>query len=144
MILYSNDKNGNIIEGKPESIAYGEPVYNPRVWSETLPDDPGPGKIYIMDGVNPGWQLVDDTRGIWYRTDTGEKIIIDRVGVLSEGLTKLKPADDFQKWDGSKWVLDIEKKAYFDELEAKRKEEAIIQAEIGNIARERLGLQRQA
>ncbi|NDK99359.1 tail fiber assembly protein [Photorhabdus bodei] len=55
------------------------------------------------------WQIVPDYRGkIAYDTQTGEQKEIIKPGELSETLTFKQPSTDFDKWDGEKWVTDIE------------------------------------
>ncbi|MER2474535.1 tail fiber assembly protein [Photorhabdus laumondii] len=55
------------------------------------------------------WQIVPDYRGkIAYDTQTGEQKEIIKPGELPETLTCKQPNTDFDKWDGEKWVTDIE------------------------------------
>ncbi len=56
-----------------------------------------------------GWQMVPDYRGkIAYNIQTGEQKEIIEPGELPETLTFKQPSTDFDKWDGEKWVTDIE------------------------------------
>ncbi|MGS0627251.1 MULTISPECIES: tail fiber assembly protein [Photorhabdus] len=56
-----------------------------------------------------GWQVVPDYRGkIAYNTQTGEQKEIIKPGELPGELTFKQPVTDFDKWDGEKWVTDIE------------------------------------
>lgn len=78
-----------------------------------------------------GWEIVDDYRDlVAYDTQTKQPITIDFIGSLPETLTLLKPASEFDKWNGNNWVADEQsiKKAQIN-LVAKQKEELSKEAE---------------
>lgn len=76
------------------------------------------------------WLHVADYRGkTAYGTETRQPIVINFIGELPTNLTLLEPKTEFDKWNGKKWVTDIEaqKAAYVTEADsekAKRLEEA--------------------
>lgn len=47
-----------------------------------------------------------DHRGIYYRTDTGERVEHAELGELPEGLTSKERPSQFHVWQGDDWVLD--------------------------------------
>ncbi|NHB97093.1 tail fiber assembly protein [Photorhabdus stackebrandtii] len=55
------------------------------------------------------WEIIPDHRGkIAYNTQTGAQQEVAEVGELPETLTFKQPATEFDKWDGEKWVTDVE------------------------------------
>ncbi|NHB88872.1 tail fiber assembly protein [Photorhabdus tasmaniensis] len=55
------------------------------------------------------WLIVPDYRGkTAHNTQTHEQQKIIKPGELPEALTFKQPGTDFDKWDGEKWVTDIE------------------------------------
>lgn len=53
------------------------------------------------------WEIVDDYRGLTaYDTQTKQSITVDFIGPLPDNLTLLKPTNEFDKWNGKKWVVD--------------------------------------
>ncbi|WP_171845599.1 tail fiber assembly protein [Escherichia coli] len=72
--------------------------------------DPGneiAGKVAVFtDGV---WKLEEDHRGesVWSTSD-GRAAIIDYIGEIKPGFTSLPPSTPFDKWNGNKWVTDME------------------------------------
>ncbi|HEK1928431.1 TPA: tail fiber assembly protein [Proteus mirabilis] len=53
------------------------------------------------------WEVVDDYRGLTaYDTQTKQSITVDFIGQLPDNLTLLKPTNEFDKWNGKKWVVD--------------------------------------
>ena len=56
------------------------------------------------------WQLISDHRGeTVYAIANGAEIKVTEPGDYPGGTTTLKPATEFDKWDGEKWVTDTEK-----------------------------------
>ena len=61
------------------------------------------------------WTYPKDLRGTTiYSTETGTETTMQEVGDIPEGYTTLKPASEFDSWDGEKWVLDTEKQHQHD------------------------------
>lgn len=58
-----------------------------------------------VDGL--AWEYVPDHRGkTVYNTETRQEQIITQFGELHESVTLLKPATEFDVWNGKKWVID--------------------------------------
>ncbi|EPS1154558.1 tail fiber assembly protein [Escherichia coli] len=71
------------------------------------------------------WEIVDDYRGLTaYDTETRQPGKIGFIGTLPETFTLLKPASEFDKWDGNSWVTDKEamKNAQVDAARQKKQE----------------------
>lgn len=52
------------------------------------------------------WSLLQDLRGIVYRTDTGQPEEWDKFGPLAEGLTQEAPSTPYHVWVDGSWKLD--------------------------------------
>ncbi len=67
-------------------------------------------EVAVFDSSKNNWTVVTDNRGVWYDTKTAAQIYISTLGADMNGLTKLEP-EQFNVWDGAKWIVDSEKKA---------------------------------
>ncbi|WP_308569889.1 hypothetical protein [uncultured Haemophilus sp.] len=75
-------------------------------------DAPPPGKEgFVVVRAENGWSYQADNRGIYYRTDTGEKVEYLKLGDIPGNLTKIEPLNLPCKWDGENWVVDTTKQA---------------------------------
>ncbi|NRN29196.1 tail fiber assembly protein [Photorhabdus heterorhabditis] len=73
------------------------------------PPDIQEGYVACRSSDLTNWLIVPDYRGkIAYNTQTGKQQEIIEPGELPEILTFKQPGSDFDKWDGEKWVTDIE------------------------------------
>ncbi|MGX9312066.1 tail fiber assembly protein [Pantoea ananatis] len=55
------------------------------------------------------WEYISDHRGeTVYDIKTGESLIIKELGDYPAGTTTQAPATDSDRWDGAKWVTDID------------------------------------
>lgn len=58
------------------------------------------------------WEYIPDHRGkTAYQTADGQAVIIDTVGVISDGLTLDAPPSEWHTWSGKKWAISKEAKA---------------------------------
>ncbi|NIA43826.1 MULTISPECIES: tail fiber assembly protein [Providencia] len=74
-----------------------------------LPTKAGFAVVRSESGIK--WETVTDNRGrTAYITETRQPVEIDFLGELPTHLTLLEPQTEFDKWDGKKWVTDIEAK----------------------------------
>lgn len=70
-----------------------------------LPENENQAVRRTADGS--AWEIVDDHRGLTaYDTQTRQSVTVDFIGALPETLTLLKPANEFDKWNGQRWVTD--------------------------------------
>ncbi|EMA4781369.1 tail fiber assembly protein [Providencia rettgeri] len=76
------------------------------------------------------WLHVADYRGTTaYETETRQPIEIDFIGELPANLTLLEPKTAFDKWNGKKWVTDVEaQKASLVALAEQEKEQRLEEA----------------
>lgn len=66
------------------------------------------GTIPVFDGNK--WNIVNDNRGIWYKTTTGEEYTIYNPLEETTGLIRIKPPEITSSqtisWDGEKWIVE--------------------------------------
>lgn len=90
--------------------------------------DPGEdiaGKVAVFtDGV---WKLEEDHRGqtVWSTAD-GSTAAVDYIGVIRDGFTEIEPTTPYDKWDGEKWVTDIDSLHAADTASNEAKKTALI------------------
>ncbi|EFH9210301.1 tail fiber assembly protein [Escherichia coli] len=108
-------------------------------------DAPGKNKtgyaIFRSDDLK-SWEYVPDHRGeIVYNTETGESKEITAPGDYPENTTTIAPLTPYDKWDGEKWVTDIEAQhgAAVEAAEAQR--QSLIDAAMASISLIQLKLQ---
>ncbi|HBO21934.1 MAG TPA: phage tail protein [Providencia sp.] len=77
------------------------------------------------------WEIVVDHRTkTAYSTDNRQPIEIDFIGDLPPTLTLLEPKTEFDKWNGKKWVTDVEaQKASFVAIADNEKNQRLEEAE---------------
>lgn len=101
---YIYDKNGVLIPAEfPEVAGFGVqvPANGVELDQELIPKT---GFIWLWkDGQAV---QVEDNRGSYYSTETGELIEFNDFGKIPSTLTKKVPASPYDKWDGKKWVTD--------------------------------------
>ncbi|TDB60733.1 tail fiber assembly protein [Photorhabdus khanii] len=73
------------------------------------PPDTKEGYVACRSSDLTNWLIVPDYRGkTAYNIQSGKRQEMIEPGELPETLTFKHPATDFDKWDGEKWVTDIE------------------------------------
>ncbi|NIF46197.1 tail fiber assembly protein [Enterobacter sp. Ap-1006] len=73
------------------------------------------------------WEYIPDNRGgTIYSTLDGEKITISKLGGYPSDTTTIAPATAYDKWDGEKWVTDIEAKKKDDISDAELKRQTLL------------------
>ncbi|EGO4385293.1 tail fiber assembly protein [Escherichia coli] len=88
------------------------------------------------------WEYVPDHRGeIVYNTETGDAKEITAPGDYPENTTTIAPLTPYDKWDGEKWVTDVEAQhcAAVEAAEAQR--QSLIDAATASISLIQLKLQ---
>lgn len=105
IIVYNfNPENGIYICASEEQLTQGVGI--PANSTSIAPPDALPGKANLFSGDS--WQQVDDHRGeTVYNIQTGEVVEVSQLGDYPDGTTFLKPATEFDVWDGEQWVTDF-------------------------------------
>ncbi|WKA63700.1 tail fiber assembly protein [Pectobacterium aroidearum] len=71
------------------------------------PELPPVGQALRRSADGKAWEQVPDYRGqTVYSTETRQPQTVSQFGELPEGVTLLKPATEFDKWNGKKWLID--------------------------------------
>ncbi|WP_250309003.1 tail fiber assembly protein [Escherichia coli] len=72
--------------------------------------DPGedvPCEVAVFGGEEWSWQ--EDHRGeTVFSTADSSHVTVDYIGEIRDGFTTAAPATPYDKWDGEKWITDIE------------------------------------
>lgn len=106
LTVYNFDPDSGIYTGSsPEYLmqGIGIPAHSTR---EAPPADVK-GKVCLF--LNSEWQQVDDHRGeTVYSTKDKSTSVVSLPGDYPADTTPLKPATQFDKWDGQKWVTDTD------------------------------------
>lgn len=90
--------------------------------------DPGEdiaGKVAVF--TDRVWKLEEDHRGqtVWSTAD-GSTAAVDYIGVIRDGFTEIEPTTPYDKWDGEKWVTDIDSLHAADTASNEAKKTALI------------------
>ncbi len=71
------------------------------------PQLPPVGQALRRSADGKAWEVVPDYRGqTVYSTETRQAQLVSQFGELPDDVTLLKPASEFDKWNGKKWVID--------------------------------------
>lgn len=73
------------------------------------PELPPVGQALRRSADGRAWETVPDYRGqMVYSTETRQAQTMTQFGELPENITFLAPATEFDQWDGTAWVTDLE------------------------------------
>ncbi|UUE36561.1 tail fiber assembly protein [Pectobacterium aroidearum] len=76
------------------------------------PQLPPVGQALRRSADGKAWEQVPDYRGqMVYSTETRQSQTVTQFGELPDNVTLLKPATEFDVWNGKKWVLDKDAQA---------------------------------
>ncbi|MCL6324181.1 tail fiber assembly protein [Pectobacterium polaris] len=76
------------------------------------PELPPVGKALRRSADGKAWEVVPDYRGqTAYSTETRQPQAVTQFGELPDSITLLKPATEFDAWNGKAWVIDKEAQA---------------------------------
>lgn len=74
-----------------------------------------------------GWEYVADHRGeTVYNTETGQEVTISVIGEYPENTTTQAPSTPYDKWNGTEWVTDADKKHEADVVSAEQQKQYLI------------------
>lgn len=113
MQIYNYDRGTGVLlsetEARPDPLTPGSFLV-PAFATLLVPPEADGDRVPIFTGS--AWVLEYDYIGAEvYSTETALRVYITELGPLPEGTTLLKPPDTYPKWDGSKWVDDVEQAA---------------------------------
>ncbi|MEG3128143.1 tail fiber assembly protein [Pantoea cypripedii] len=124
LTVYSYDAvSGRFTGASDEYLLQGLGL--PANSTTTAPPDVAAGSIAIWR--DDAWQAVGDHRGeTMYSTADGSARVITEAGDYPADTTTLKPATGFDKWDGEKWVTDVDAQKLVDVADADKQKSALI------------------
>ncbi|TSJ91747.1 tail fiber assembly protein [Gilliamella apicola] len=111
-LIYNTDvQTGEFINATYEYVAEG--IGLPDHVCLDAPKNVKDNQAIVRNGQK--WTYPKDFRGQKiYSIITGAEITITEIGDIPDDYTLLKPASEFDSWDGEKWVLDTEKQHQHD------------------------------
>ena len=104
-----DDKTGVYIGEQTNTLTYRDKDFYPLPWCVLDKPEPPAGKIAVINSDKAAWEYKDDVSGAWYDTATGAEVMLTAADYERDTstLTRSKPGE-FQKWNGSVWVDDID------------------------------------
>lgn len=85
------------------------------------------GYAICRSNENGRWEYISDHRGeTLYKCDTSEPVLINHLGDYPDGLTTLKPATPYDRWNGTTWVTDTAAMKNQQIVEAERKKSELL------------------
>ncbi len=80
----------------------------PAHCTDIAPPEIPVGSVAVFNSGNKTWNVVEDHREqTIYSTETGEGIFIYELGPLPDNTTTLAPENNYQEWDGTAWVTNV-------------------------------------
>jgi hypothetical protein len=119
MVIYHYDRSGEFLmagEAKPSPADGTNPDGSPKAWlipmnaTSIQPPKLGLGEAALFDEEKKSWYVMEDHRGkaVWSTTDMRAHLM-EVLGPVPEGYTLLPCPGPLSRWDGEKWVDDVEK-----------------------------------
>ena len=122
-IIYSVDAKGEFLQATYQYLPIG--VGLPANAYLDAPKNVKDNQAIIHDGQQ--WTYPKDLRGTKiYSTETGAETTMQEVGEIPDGYTTLKPASEFDSWDGKKWQLDKNKQHQYEVNQASVKKNQLL------------------
>ena len=110
-VIYNVDAKGEFLQATYQYLPVG--VGLPANAYLDAPKSVKDNQAIIHNGQK--WTYPKDFRGQKvYSIITGAETTITEIGDIADNYTLLKPASEFDSWDGEKWVLDTEKQHQHD------------------------------
>ena len=110
-VVYNVDAKGEFLQATYQYLPVG--VGLPDNAYLDAPKSVKDNQAIIRNGQK--WTYPKDFRGQKvYSIITGAEITVNQIGDIPDDYTLLKPASEFDSWDGEKWVLDTEKQHQHD------------------------------
>ncbi|MBC0310010.1 tail fiber assembly protein [Escherichia coli] len=130
----------NLLSGTNEFIGEGDAYIPPHTGlpansTDIAPPDIPAGFVAVFNSNEASWHLVEDHRGkTVYDVASGDALFISELGPLPENVTWLSPEGEFQKWNGTAWVKDVEAEKLFRIREAEETKNSLMQVASEHIA----------
>ena len=110
-VIYNVDSKGEFLQATYQYLPLG--VGLPANAYLDAPKSVTDNQAIIHNGQQ--WIYPKDLRGTKiYSIETGGETILQEVGEIPDGFTELKPASEFDSWDGKKWQFDKNKQHQYE------------------------------
>ncbi|EON2718374.1 TPA: tail fiber assembly protein [Citrobacter freundii] len=107
----------------------------PAFSTDIAPPSAKDGFVAVFDFESGKWSLIEDHRGkTVYDIHSGEAITIDQLGKLPDDVVSIAPEGHFAKWDGKKWVHDIDAEKTAQITQATQQKESLLALAASKIA----------
>ena len=111
VVVYNVDSKGEFFQATYQYLPIG--VGLPADAYLEAPKSVTDNQAIIHNGQQ--WIYPKDLRGTKiYSIETGAETTLQEVGEIPDGFTELKPASEFDSWDGKKWQFDKNKKHKYE------------------------------
>ena len=122
-IIYNVDAKGEFLQATYQYLPIG--VGLPANAYLESPKSVKDNQAIIHDGQQ--WTYPTDLRGTKiYSIETGTETTLQELGEIPDGYTTLKPASEFDSWDGKKWQLDKNKQHQYEVNQASTKKNQLL------------------
>ena len=110
-VIYNVDSKGEFLQATYQYLPIG--VGLPADAYLDAPKSVTDNQAIIHNGQQ--WIYPKDLRGTKiYSIETGAETTFQEVGEIPDGFTELKPASEFDSWDGEKWQFDKNKQHQYE------------------------------
>lgn len=110
-VYYFDPSTHEYVGWSDEYIHVG--VSMPENSTDIAPGDGAPDSVFVFTGMT--WEQYPDHRGdIVYSTADSAPVTIDYIGDVRDGFTTEPPLGRYNRWDGKKWVIDMDAQAAAD------------------------------
>jgi len=98
------------------------------------------GSVSVFTGTE--WEQKEDHRGqtVWSTTNRAASVI-DYIGAIKDGFTRVAPVSEYDSWDGSSWVTDTDKQHAAEVSAAEQTRQQLIDTAMASISVIQLKLQ---
>ena len=122
-IIYNVDAKGEFLQATYQYLPIG--VGLPANAYLESPKSVKDNQAIIHDGQQ--WTYPTDLRGTKiYSIETGAETTLQELGEIPDGYTTLKPASEFDSWDGEKWQFDKNKQLQYEINQASTKKNQLL------------------
>ncbi|MBJ9342260.1 tail fiber assembly protein [Citrobacter freundii] len=124
--IYNLSSSTNEFIGKGDGFIpanTGLPAYS----TDIAPPKVTAGFVAVFDAHASKWSQTEDHRGTTvYDIETGQPVVIEKLGALPDNVVSVAPDGAYVKWDGKKWLHDAgAEKAFIQERAAQKKVELL-------------------
>ncbi|WP_338724670.1 tail fiber assembly protein [Pseudomonas tolaasii] len=110
IVYQASPKTGEYIGqsfADPDPLVEGNWLIPGKAFTEAPPNvETGFAAVHVP-GHKDTWSILEDLRGVAYKTDNGSPVVWEAFGPLPDGLTSVAPPSPYYVWLDGGWKLDI-------------------------------------